>query len=418
MKQVQYNKIQKIGERIGINELLQYLKTNKDVIQNIGCIDLNSINTLKTNTIESITKLQFQDLKKINYLPENLANIFGINLDNFHKYLHAGVLQYISHSDGKKINVSLYSSILVCLKHTFLSQQQQNQELFITKLLNRLKTESIGTKFKFFEYDKLGWNKENLKMSIINGNINPHVIKFVSDYLCINIFILDIQQDKVYFPGDEYISHRKHIFLLKYPDNTYEPCFTEQSRTFTLNDIMVKNLMQHSKKINTYILLNNFDKNNNFNEQNNEFHEIYEDLTKYVGKSSKWNKNDPIKNITDKTDIKKLMHHEVNSYDDSINAYDDMITDTQNDVSHCKLLDIENDTSDNNHEKKPKKINKKETSQNDTSSKKYKISDIKTTLKIAELQTIAKNLKISTEKNGKAKIKKELLDDIKTKLSK
>jgi hypothetical protein len=150
-------KSQKCGERIGITELLNYLKTNKDTIKNIGCIDLNNVNNTKNKIEETeISKLHFQDLKKINYLPENLANIFKLNSDNFHKYLHAGVLQnlsysYSKHTESVKINVSLYSSILVCLRHTFLSQPSKYQEIFITKLIDRLKNDASGAKFDFFE---------------------------------------------------------------------------------------------------------------------------------------------------------------------------------------------------------------------------------------------------------------------------
>ncbi len=96
MKQALHSKP---GERIGINDLLKYLKTNKEAIKNIGCVDLNNVNNSKNNAIDTeIVKLQFQDLKKMNYLPDNLASIFKINSDNFHKYLHAGVLQNLSYS--------------------------------------------------------------------------------------------------------------------------------------------------------------------------------------------------------------------------------------------------------------------------------------------------------------------------------
>ena len=449
MKQTQHSKTPKVGTRIGINELLKYLKTNKEAMKNIGCIDLNNMNNQKNNVVETtITKLQFQDLKKVNYLPQNLASIFEINSDNFHKYLHAGVLQtlsysYSKHADSLKINVSLYSSILVCLKHTFLSQTSQQQILFVTKLLDRLRIESTGTKFNFFEYDKLGWNKVELKTSITNGDSDPNVIKFVSDYLCINIFILDIEQDKVCFAGNAYISHRKNIFLLKHSDDTYEPCFTEQSRTFTSSDIIIKKLLQNSKKIDVYIVTNNFDKNIGFQE-------VEEDLIKYVGKTK------PKKQLEEKTEvnpkIKEVLESKkvkVNSYDDSINAYnedddensecDDTITgdienvqefSPKNDMSKWKIFDImdkDDDYDENNKEvseKKPTKINKSTNKKNKSSSespkaKTYKISDIKTTLKLGELQNIAKDLKIDTcDKVGKTKTKNDLFYELKTKLSK
>jgi hypothetical protein len=44
----------------------------------------------------------------------------------------------------------------------------------------------------------------------------------------------------------------------------------------------------------------------------------------------------------------------------------------------------------------------------------YKLSDIKTTLKLADLQKIASNLKILTTN----KVKHQLIDEIKTKLTK
>jgi hypothetical protein len=289
--------------------------------------------------------------------------------------------------------------------------------------LDRLRTEATGSKFSLFEYDKLGWNKIELKTSITNGDADPNVIKFVSDYLCINIFILDIEQDKVCFAGNSYISYRKNIFLLKHPDDTYEPCFTEQSRTFTSNEVIIKRLLQNSKKIDVYIITNNFDKNIGFQE-------IEEDLTKYIGKTKPKKQTDEKETI----EVKKVINDKKsNVYDDSINAYDeedDNCEDTitgdvenvqelspKNDMSKWKILDIEdNDAS----EKKPMKVNNKKnkTSSSEGSKTTYKLTDIKSTLKLGELQDIAKNLKLSTSVNGKAKTKNDLFYEIKTKLSK
>ena len=104
----------------------------------------------------------------------------------------------------------------------------------------------------------------------------------------------------------------------------------------------------------------------------------------------------------------------------------------QHDMSQWKILNIsDSDVSDddkhitisNSSTKKNKSIDKKSSSekhsnQSDTSKCEYKLSDIKSTLKVAELQKIAKDLKVSIETNGKSKTKNDLFFDIKTKISK
>jgi hypothetical protein len=209
--------------------------------------------------------------------------------------------------------------------------------------------------------------------------------------------------------GDSYIPYKKNIFLLKHSDDTYEPYFTEQSRTFAFGDIIIKQILQNSKYIHINMISNIVADNIN---PDKKFQEIEEDLTKYIGKKR------PPKKINVESEI--IDKNKSSSYDDSMNAYNEDDTENnigekkkKNDMSHWKILNIsDNDMSDNDVEIS---ISKKSS---DKSKCEYKLSDIKSTLKIADLQNIAKKLKISLENGGKSKTKNDLFFEIKTKISK
>lgn len=389
-----------IGKRIGLGDIIDFVKKNENTIKNIGCVDLNDITDTHTTKIE---KLKFQNFKKINYFPENLANIFTSNSENLNKYLHAGVLEKIKYSihktiEKKEINVSFYSSLLCCLNQSFLSQTLFVQSNFIIKLIDRLYNEAKGSKFKQFEYKKLGWSENELATSIANGETDGNVIKYLSDYFHVNIFILNLEEDKLYFGGGEnYVPYKETIFLLKYDDDSFEPFFTEQSRTFSFNDPITKIIKKNTNKIGLYVISE---------KMNLMFCEAEENLDKYNHKQKKREVKDEIKKKDDKPVQIEM------EYNDAINAFEEKSSD-----------DNENDEIEGMTEQKMKKEKKKpessSSSNSDSSSQSdvgFCADDIKPTMKVDELKKIAKRLKINTLSSGKPKTKVILMNEIKNKL--
>lgn len=395
----------KIGKRVGIDDLLKYIKKNKDAFKSVGCIDLNEADEKSTST--SLEKLNFQDLKKVTYLPEKLANIFKLQNN---KYLYAGTLRSLTNVSSTKNNItkenikcSLFSSVITCLKQSFLSQPLAYQAVFIGRFMDRLKAEIKGNKFIQLGYKKYKWDKVELYNDISHGITNCNVIKYLSDYLHINIFVLDIDEDSLFYGGgDTYVPYKKTLFLIKHPDDTFEPFFTEQSKVFTVNDGITKIIKQNFKSIQPYVLSNDMDFS---------FFETMEDLGQYCSKirEDRKKKEKELKKKTecdDNDDNKDNKNDKNGKYDESQNAYDEK--ESNSDTEENSIWNLK-DISDN----------ESEVSESDDSSKPKKKSEtrVNSSMTLKELQKIAKDLglEITESNNGKKKPKTKmtLLKEIK-----
>lgn len=436
----------KTGKRVSVEDLFKYIKSNKESFRTVGCVDLNDTKE-DIQIIENIERLHFQDSKKVNFLPKNLAHIFKFNSDNFHKYLHSGVFSNLNYSYDKRvekvnINVSLYSSVITCLKQSFLSQPVSYQSNFITKFIDRLRVEITTSKSKT-HYKKLyKWKNDELHTDLVHDITGCKIIKYLCDFLHINIFILDIDDDNLYYGGGEqYIPYKKNIFLLKYSNDIYEPFFTEHAKTFGVNEPIIKTIKQNISLIKIYQLSeqlkNDFvseleEIEENLDIYKTKYTETYKDktLTKILVKN---NKSGNVETIlgNDDSKVSSKVKPKDDSYDETMNEYDDdsdsnntniqklnNISDSDNDSSSSEVSKKSNNvkTSDHSKENKKTKKLKKEKKQ------KYNLEDIKSSLKLEELRKIAKDIDVELteilDNKVKAKTKSKLIEQIKEKLAK
>jgi hypothetical protein len=225
----------KIGKRISKNDLLVFIENNKEIVKNINYVDLNDpVDEIDTNSIEQVN---IQSIVEIRYLPDNLSLILKPNIN---KYSHTGCLKTIKSSNKNIIQISLLSSIITCLHYNFSILSLQNQLTFMTKVFERLKNESAGSKFTEFRYfRKYRWNKHDIETDFNNSSCSVKVLKYLSDYFHINIFILDIEKDDIFFTGNEFIPHKNSVFLLKYSDDVYEPLFLGNLRFFSVDSYLI-----------------------------------------------------------------------------------------------------------------------------------------------------------------------------------
>lgn len=444
----QNNRIQKQGKRISTESLIKYIQTNKDTLKSINFVDLNEVN-IKTE-ITSLEKAKIQTLIEINYLPPNLSNIFNLNMGP--KYLHCGCLNIINQNGGSII-VSFYSSILSCLIQQFFISSLSDQILFTIKLINTLKKESSETSYSQFAYKKrYGWKPDDIKNDISSNIITPRVMKFVADYFHINIFILDLEKDMLFFGGDEYIPYKRTIFLIKYADQTFEPLYLGNNKVFTVDNELIKDIRNNLDCVNIF----------QFTDRHLlGLEETEEELINYLPKQTqiKIKTERPEleydRQITEKKREKIHDKHTIlktesceSKYDENMNAYDENSDySTDNDVPKKKIKQLSEDEEiKQSKQTKPTKKTKLTKSTKSTKPTKpteqikksdsigstgstgsvdlvepieeknvvnYKISDIKSTLKLEELKEIAKKLNLPTKGT-----KSVLIESIKEKLNK
>lgn len=439
-----HNKTQKQGRRISTDELIKYIKTNKEVLKTVKCIDLNDVPINVQPT--SLEKTQFQNLVEVDYLPTNLSQIFKLNSGQ--KYLHAGCLRTIN-VKTKTLMVSFYSSILSCLIQQFFSAPLGEQINFTLKLLDRLKKDSCGTTYTELAYKRrYGWKPNDIENEINMNLVTQNVMKFVSDYFHINIFILNLEKDLLHFGGDEYIPYKRTIFLIKYPDGIFEPLFVGNTRAFTVDNEIIKEIRNDMDCVNVF----------NFTDKHVlGFEETEEELVLYLPKQDQIKlkverpeeaydkqkvaelnkKNEKIKNTSKKsTNTKNDFDSDQESnevsddndeesidskqssenkfvkddfeYDEDMNAYDERedSTDKKNTKKKIKQL------SDDELEVKPKKVTKTKSKTDEKKTQQtYKESDINSSLKMDKLKEIAKELGLKTTGT-----KNVLIETIKNKL--
>lgn len=421
----------KQGKRISMDDLYKFIKINKTTFQNIGCINLND----SVQQAEELEKLQFQDVRKIQMLPNSISEFLQVSGN---KFLHAGTFVKTKGS----VNLSLFSSVISCLRRSFLSQTIISQEKFLISFIDRFKTD-LNALFFLHKYDKIySWSKDEITSDLNNGIFSGQILHILCDYFCLNIFVLDIEDDSIFFGGGmHYIPHRKSVFLLKFDNDTFEPIFIEQTRVFTLSDELIKTIRGNIRKTKLYAVYGYgvskpeefeedlFKYNPPVKKSKRELQKEKEELEKMKAEQKV---EEDLEAILDKVDeeLSDKISNEIAEYDETINGFTE---------------DHENDSEQNIEEIVEKKPRKKQVKQSKkiewiiqednaieelSQTEKKPTKKVKTvaqapsiditklkTMKVAELQETATKLKISTRDAGKALTKQQLMTKIEEYLS-
>jgi hypothetical protein len=399
------NRIQKPEKRISTQDLISYIKSNIEIINSIGCIDLDNDTNDEIKASHHLDQLKFQDVQRITFLPPNLAKFFDISQI---KYLHAGVLKHCSEKKGA--DITLYSSVISCLKQSFLSQPTSDQDALISRFIARFKSESKGL------YDKLGykkfkWTRNSLGDDIESNTLGKNVVKYLADYFHINLFILDVSNDVIYFAnGTLLVPYKKNIFLLRYEDGTFEPFFTEHNRFVVHSDKLMRKLIDNLDMIYPFNFSDEPDASVKVKIEEEQLSQYGLKITESMIRIVKGGEFNDLLGGS-KPEVKPVVKP-VEEYDENMNRFDE-----------------DSDSSFESEEEKPQKINK--TKQNGIWVKKHSDDKVKENVKkvvtssesktspkasmsmtLPVLQKLAEKYKlpISTTKNGKIinKTKSEL----------
>jgi hypothetical protein len=143
--------------------------------------------------------------------------------------------------EEKKINYSLFSSILYSLNETYRKETEKYQLKSINNLISYIKSDIGMDGFKNNGYSKLKWTRNQILKDIDLNNITEKIIRCVSDILHINIFV--INNDNIEYYGEDFIVFKKIIFLLKY-NEYYYLLGDNNNYTFTFNsNELIKNIL-------------------------------------------------------------------------------------------------------------------------------------------------------------------------------
>ena len=401
-------------KRITLPKLTSYVLSFTADNTNNDILDVVFPGQIKSNDEFQFSCLKFGESKNINDFPEKLKNIFDPYIKDIIRYGSRKTFE-------NDINLSLYYSVLAQLIKNYEKFPLKDQLNYITKLRDKLIIYvSNGDIMQSQEYDKLGWNKKDVTNSLIQFKSNKLVMKLIADYFNINIFVLNIVEDKMYVvsENDYYDMFRSNIFIVFNVD-TFEPLIYSDSNLLEYNSSPIKKLITVDKH---FIILMDA---NLIDHQPLQFNIKLSNIDKYSKiipenvKPNNDNLNDNLNdnkqdddNLNDKTNSShediKMSQDKINNIIDVENEYGEVLPDESD--ANAYIEDIEG--SD------PKsKLNAKTNSVIDSTQLIFKISP---KMKLEELQTIAKKLNINIEKNNKQttgkkkliKTKGELIDEI------
>lgn len=118
--------------------------------------------------------------------------------------------------------MSFYACIINAFSQDFYKNTNDKKDKAISEFKSNLSYNLNHYKlFDYFCYKNLKWKKKDIVDDIHDNNISFYVVRYIMDYLNINIIILNINNDEVYvyYPEDKFDIHKNTVMLTQYCDN-------------------------------------------------------------------------------------------------------------------------------------------------------------------------------------------------------
>lgn len=339
----------KAYERITLDMLLSYIKTNLSTLQptssiitvdkkdNISDSKVNKPSKIKKEPSESFYDNLNNSVSKIKFNSDFIKTfIANTDINSINDVLYVlnyknSITETVNNSETsdsntkKKVDYTHFSFFKSILYLLIDKPTDTDLEIFIKTLVKHIMYGGITE----FGYNKLKWNKKTLKDNISNNVIDAGTVRVVSDYLHINVFIINEDSKQIEYGGAEFIPFKKNLFLYKYKDNFY-PVFLKENKIFKFSTPLVKYLLTNTQKI---TLLSH---------DQMTFKE--EDLSKYINLATIM----PEIPVTVKAEEVSV----INKFDEDFTEYDDgknnIIDDSESESDDSEQVNEDSEDSDEN----------------------------------------------------------------------
>jgi hypothetical protein len=258
--------------RISVNDVVKYIEKNiVHYTDEVKVLESDSEDEHKTSS-HNFYPLKYNLSCPFKTVGNNLDDILSKINDDFNRM---GVLTNIDELED--VDVSLYSSVFFCLKKGFSNSSRSQQAKLIKEFLHIFKAETQSNKFSDFGYKDLGWTPTHLMEDIKSGEVKTTVLRYLADFFHVNIFMLNMDTEELYYIGnDPWVSYKKNILLVRHMNGNFEPVYTDHHKTFSIGSKLVKFLMMKPHLVSVlYCDLNN--------KESKKFAEGKEKLSKYLG---------------------------------------------------------------------------------------------------------------------------------------
>ena len=417
-----------MSKRVTLNNLISYALTcneyvdSDDYNQDNSSFDNSHDDEYDLTVNNNMEKNVFKQLisgesNSITDLPKNLKAMF----DPFIKdVIRQGILNKHVSND-----ISLLFSILYCTCDNFLEFSGYKQLQTVKNFNKRLFSGVFGKSklFEKFEYKEKGWTKKELKNALSSYKNNKMVLQVLSDYFNINIFLLNVSEDKLYaIYSEELFNMFKMNVFISHNDGIFEPLCYNDKKLWKYDDEPLKKLINVEKQ-----KINVMDVSFLNNNEERLFQAGSEDLNKYLNLEEK----ETIKDDDDDARCKGGKGGNESNESDEDNDYDELFSENKESSQHDDIyindpeeteIDVESvkhakDIFCTQDEVKAKKLGKKKKSKK--SKKDYSdLEGLNTRMTVASLQKLAEKYHIDIENGNTAtgkikyKTKQDLYDEL------
>lgn len=328
----------KEGKKIVLHDIIQYIAKNANFIGKSQLLEIDEKDHHEINASKIKSPLIADKQTKLEDLPKNLHQIF-----NSFDIVRTGMLKSVN--VPKNTNVSFFSSLFEIF---FADKTTDNdKQLMIGDFIKKVYQDG-KTKFQDFKYKELGWVQKEFMDHLKKCSMEKDIFRYSADYLHINIFILDLESDTLYYSGShKYIIHKLNVFLLRFQNDQFEPLYFKDIQTYTPSHKhhVVQNL------INNPYLVEYMDNDLNKETPSDKFEIGSEDLRIYIPAKSEicdQKKNVPIinslSNDSDDNDFEEVFSGD-HSFDKTKSIENSPCSETEiepapTDLSHMNLSEL------------------------------------------------------------------------------
>lgn len=228
-----------MSKKVTLNKLIEHVMS---IAQKVDNSDENmyAIDNENINHIDEINliNLPYKEKKSIVDFPKRLKDL----LTPYTKEVfRCGILNL----SGTEQNISILSSILHSIDKSFREMEIDKQKAYINSLKNKMIMDINRLDlFNKFNYNGLNWTKKELRDSIKELKNTKILLKFLSDYFNINIFLIQVLEEKIYaIYSEEFFDKFKLSIIISFYNDTFEPIKAIDNYIFDSNNPIFKKLV-------------------------------------------------------------------------------------------------------------------------------------------------------------------------------
>lgn len=221
------------GKRISIHDIVEYIEQNGKFINQPKLVKLDDDELVEEKRLSA---LNYRDTDELKLLPTNLESIFSSM-----QFYRAGVISSVN--VPANVDISYVSSILTLLVPSY-GDLKESQQINFAQVFIRKFHKASKNNYATFRYKDLGWELKEFRKNIHYFNMSRDLMRYVADFLHVNIFILDIEEDALIYVGNKFFTKfKKNLFLLKVEGMKFEPIFTADANVMDHTSPLIKKLI-------------------------------------------------------------------------------------------------------------------------------------------------------------------------------